>query len=104
MKSIVVILCIFLSFVSACTSKTSEPNKTAEQIHLTVPQETEWEQAKELLLAGKVETLTQAHDRTVILTLKDGSQFTTKEPALDDIFRLVEQCGAKCAEIMIATE
>lgn len=104
MKNIVVILCILLLFVSASSSRTSQPNKTGEQVNLTVPEETEWKQAKEMILDGKVESLTQAHDRTVILTLKDGSQFTTKEPVLDDIFRLLQQCGAKCSEIIIATE
>ena len=104
MKCFYLILGVMVAFLSACSSNSAEPNKAAEQTNLTVPQETKWEQAKELILARKVETLTQSHDRTVILTLKDGSQFTTKEPVLDDIFRLVEQCGAKCSEIMIATE
>jgi len=103
MKSVVIILSL-LTLLIACTSKTSEANQPGAEINSTAPQETEWEQAKELLLAGKVESLTQAHDRTVILTLKDGSQFTTKEPTLDEIFKRVEQCGAKCSEITIATE
>lgn len=104
MKCFSLILCIMVAFLSACTSNSAEPNELAEQVNMTVPEEIEWEQAKEMILAGKVKTLTQAHDHTVILTLKDGSQFTAKEPVLDDIFRLVEQCGAKCAEVMIATE
>jgi uncharacterized protein YceK len=105
MKSIVIILWVLLSLVlSACTSNTSEANKTGEEVNLTIPQETDWEQAKEWILAGKVETLTQAHNLTVILVLKDGSQFTTKEPVLDEIFKVVEQCSAKCSEITIATE
>jgi hypothetical protein len=104
MKCLNLILGIMVAFLSACTSNSVEANKIGEQVNLTVPRETKWEQAKELILAGNVETLTQSHDRTVILVLKDGSQLTTKGPVLDDIFRLVEQCGTKCSEIMIATE
>ena len=104
MKSLHLFLGIMVAFLSACTSNSVGPNKARERFNLTMPQEADWERAKELILDGKVETLAQAHDRSVILTLKDGSQFTTKEPALDEIFRLVKQCGAKCSEIMIATE
>ena len=102
MKSNLAILCTIILFLTACTAPKS--NKTGDELNLTSPQETGWELAKEMILAGKVETLTQFHDLKVILELKDGSQFTTTEPALDDIVKVVEQCGAKCSDTSIITE
>ena len=102
MKSSVAILCILMLSLTACT--TPESNKTGDDVNTASPQETSWELAKEMILAGQVETLTQFHDLKVILELKDGSQFITTEPALDDIVKLVEQCGARCSETSIITE
>ena len=57
-----------------------------------------------MILEGKVETLTQFHDLKVILELKDGGQVITTEPALDDIVKVLEQCGAKCSDTSIISE
>lgn len=102
MKSTTVILYILLLLLTACAAPA--PTKAEEEVNLTSPQETTWEQAKEMILAGKVKTLVQSHNLKVELELKDGSQFTVTEPALDDVFRVVEQCGARCADIVLMTE
>jgi hypothetical protein len=46
----------------------------------------------------------QAHSLEVTLTLKDGRQLITTEPEIDAVFRVIEQCGERCADIQIATE
>lgn len=102
MKSIVIILCILLLLLTACAAPT--PDKSEKEINLAVPQKTGWEAAKEMILAGKVKMITQSHNLTVILDLKDGSQFTTTEPTIDEVFRVVEQCDTKCADISLMTE
>lgn len=102
MKCTAVILCMLFLLLTGCT--TPAPNKAEQEVNLTIPQETGWDMAKEMILAGKVKTITQSHDLKVILDLKDGSQFTTTEPAIDEVFRVVEQCGAKCENIGLMTE
>jgi len=102
MKSNLAILCIIIPFLTACT--TSEQNKAGDDVNTTSPRETGWELAKEMILEGKVETLTQFHDLKVILELKDGGQVITTEPALDDIVKVLEQCGAKCSDTSIISE
>ena len=102
MKSSVAILCVITLFVAACTP--AESNKTGNELNTPSPQEIRWELAKEMILEGNVETLTQFHDLNVILELKDGSQLITTEPALDDVVKVVEQCGAKCSDTSIISE
>lgn len=63
-----------------------------------------WEQARTLILSGQVAQIFQLHNLTVTLALKDGRVVTTREPAIDDVFAVVEDCGAPCADILIATE
>lgn len=63
-----------------------------------------WEQSKLLILNGQVESIAQFHDLTVVLTLKDGRTILTKEPAIDDVFKLIEQCGQQCADIVQITQ
>ncbi|MEJ2264537.1 MAG: hypothetical protein P8X95_13910 [Anaerolineales bacterium] len=63
-----------------------------------------WEDAQNLILEGRVSQVTQLHNLTVILDLKDGSTVKTIEPAIDDVFKVIQQCGDKCADIIRATE
>jgi hypothetical protein len=63
-----------------------------------------WDEIKLMILNGQVESVAQFHDLTVVLTLKDGRTIWTKEPAIDEVFKLVEQCGQKCAEIVQITQ
>ena len=63
-----------------------------------------WAEAVALLQSGQVEMAAQSHTLDVELTLKDGSTVTTREPAIDDLFRVVEECGEPCADILLATE
>ncbi len=63
-----------------------------------------WEEAQNLILKGEVAQVTQLHNLTVFLTLKDGNMVQTVEPNIDDVFDVVDQCGDPCSDIIIATE
>jgi hypothetical protein len=63
-----------------------------------------WEEAQAIILEGQVEQIFQFHDLTVIMTLKDGTQIETIEPAIDEVLRIIDRCGDKCADISFATE
>jgi hypothetical protein len=63
-----------------------------------------WDEAKSIILNGEVAEVFQLHSLEVKLTLKDGSKLSTTEPAIDDVFKVIEECGEKCADIKVATE
>lgn len=63
-----------------------------------------WEEAQNLILEGGVSQVTQLHDLTVILDLKDGTTVKTTEPAIDEVFKVIDQCGDPCSDIIRATE
>ena len=68
------------------------------------PSQVDWETAIEILNSGDVEMVAQLHSLEVILTLKDGTEIRTVEPAIDAIFQEVEKCGSPCSRITLATE
>ena len=68
------------------------------------PMTLSWPEAEKMILSGDVQQVAQTHALVVYLTLKDGREFVTKEPSIDEVFRLVERCGEKCAGIALATE
>ena len=68
------------------------------------PVQVEWSEAERAIRNGQVKQATQTHARQVILRLKDGQTITTTEPALDDVFAIIRQCGERCADILIASE
>lgn len=63
-----------------------------------------WEEARSIILNGEVAQVFQLHSLEVKLTLKNGNKLSTTEPAIDDIFKVIEECGEKCADISVATE
>jgi len=68
------------------------------------PDEVNWTDALEILNSGQVSQIVQTHNLDVVLILKDGTQIKTTEPAIDEIFLEVGNCGTACAEILLATE
>ncbi|MBN1451788.1 MAG: hypothetical protein JW963_12295 [Anaerolineales bacterium] len=68
------------------------------------PAEISWETAILILNTGRVIEVVQSHNLDITLTLADGNQIKTIEPALDDIFREVERCGYICSAISLITE
>ena len=67
-------------------------------------QRVSWDEAKALITSGEVQHAFQSHALEVRLYLKDGRSVVTTEPAIDEIFRVIRDCGAPCATIPIATE
>lgn len=63
-----------------------------------------WAEAEALILSGTVAQVTQFHSLQVTLTLNDGRQVITTEPAIDEVMRVIETCGDPCANMLIATE
>ena len=68
------------------------------------PSEIAWHDVPDLLATGEVETVFQTHALAVTFLMRDGSEIETTEPRIDDIFRLVDECGAPCVETALATE
>jgi hypothetical protein len=63
-----------------------------------------WDEAKALITGGKVQQAFQTHALEVRLYLKDGTSVATTETRIDEVFQVIRDCGAPCADIMIATE
>jgi hypothetical protein len=63
-----------------------------------------WDEAKGLITGGMVTQAFQTHALEVRLNLKDGTSVVTTEPRIDEVFRVIRECGAPCSSIMIATE
>jgi hypothetical protein len=75
-------------------------NVLPEQSGESIP----WDEARELILAGEVQQVTQLHSLKVTLIMKDGRQLVTMEPEIDDVFDVVNACGDPCADMILATE
>ncbi len=63
-----------------------------------------WQEAIEILKSGKVDSVFQTHSRVVTLIMKDGSELQTREPSIDLVFDVIDECGAPCADIAKITE
>ena len=61
------------------------------------------EEAKKLILEGKVTSIFQAHSLEVRLTTEEG-EFSTREPEIDEVWKAWKACGSRCAKIQLATE
>jgi hypothetical protein len=55
-------------------------------------------------MEGKVKQVTQTHDLQIVLELKTGDQWQTSEPSIDDVFKIVNNCGKPCKNMILATE
>lgn len=63
-----------------------------------------WEAAVAMILNGEVTRLAQNHLLQVTLDLKDGRSLVAVEPNMDDVMKVVEQCGDLCKDIPLMTE
>jgi hypothetical protein len=98
MRNLIAIVLLVSVLLTACAAG-------GEKIEPTpLPPQMEWEDAVSLLNTGEVMQVTQLHNKTVYLTLKDGQETMTVEPALDDIFDQIQKCGAPCSNIVLAME
>jgi hypothetical protein len=63
-----------------------------------------WVQASSLIMDGQVAQVIQLHSLKVILVLDDGRVVETFEPAIDDVFKVIDECGQACSDIIVVTE
>ena len=68
------------------------------------PRRISWEEAVEVINDGKVQRGFQSHSLFVSLQLSNGSILHTKQPSIDEIFRVIDDCGSKCDRASILTE
>lgn len=64
----------------------------------------EWSAVEALVAAGGVADVFQSHTLQVIINMKDGTGYVVIEPAKDEIFKLLDQCGEKCFEVKRVSE
>jgi len=64
----------------------------------------EWSEVAALLAAGQVADVFQSHTLLVILNMKDGTSYVATEPAKDEIFKLLDQCGEACLQVKRVSE
>ncbi|MBI2907438.1 MAG: hypothetical protein HYX92_07285 [Chloroflexi bacterium] len=62
-----------------------------------------WSSAQGFILRGEVSQVTQTQSRRVILLLRDGRTIVT-ESRIDEVRRLIQICGERCSDIVVATE
>lgn len=68
------------------------------------PDSIDWQTASQWILDGKVKQIVQTHALNVTMDLKSGEKWQTVEPKIDDIFKVIETCGAYCEDIIMMTE
>ena len=67
------------------------------------PNEISREEAKNLILEGKVKSIFQAHSLEVRLTTEEG-ELSTREPKIDEVWEVLKACGNLCSKMQLATE
>ena len=68
------------------------------------PGEAEWLAIKQAIANCEVESVWQAHDRSVSAKLKNGEKLVSVEPELDDIIDLAIAAEPECGKILMGTE
>ena len=63
-----------------------------------------WADAQTLIRKCNVRQVSQAHSLAIYLERKDGKEFYTIEPMIDDIFEVVQENSVACGDIIMATE
>lgn len=101
-KQLMIGVLLILVVVLAACSPNAEPSPSPGGDGY--PGEVVWEQAVELLYTGDVVAVSQLHNLTVTLEMKDGSVVKTIEPQIDAIFQEIDKCGQPCKRIVLITE
>lgn len=63
-----------------------------------------WPQARSIIENCQAEMVTQTHALDVYITLSDGQRVRTVEPAIDDVFDVLQSVQGSCPQIPVATE
>lgn len=64
----------------------------------------EWSDVDALLKSGQVAEVFQRFSLPIVITMKDGRIILVVSPAKDEIFKLLDQCGAQCNDIRRLSE
>jgi hypothetical protein len=59
---------------------------------------------QEMISDGQVTSVSQSHSLQVSLALTDGRVLHTVEPQIDEVLRVVNQCGERCRGVVVVTE
>lgn len=62
-----------------------------------------WGKVARVLEAGKIKAIVQTEDLVVRMKMEDGGCFITREPHIDAIVPLIEECGSACAEVKLVS-
>src|SRR5437763_711729 len=60
------------------------------------PVQVQWNVVVSAILSGTGTCVFQSHHLDVFLSLNNGTVLATKEPAIDDVFQVVQQCASRC--------
>lgn len=101
--NLIILICVLLALAGFAIVKNLNPSSEPHP-STSWPDEVDWPTAIEILNSGQVAEVFQSHNLEVVLTLKDGTQIRTMEPAIDEIFKEVELCGKACARLILSTE
>lgn len=67
-------------------------------------EEVSWNEAKKMILSGRIVKIQQSHSREVVLTAKNGKVFSSISPNLDDVFAVIDQVDPKGVFILVYVE
>ncbi len=63
-----------------------------------------WSDAQAMVTSLQIAKVIQSKSLEVTLYTKDARIFKTTEPALDDIIKVIQQCGADCKVIKVVNQ
>jgi hypothetical protein len=75
-----------------------------EAVDTSEEKEIEWEEAKRMILKGRVVNVGQTHSRNVQIVGTDGRRYRTIEPRIDDVLYLTKEVDPKGLFIDYETE
>lgn len=92
--------------IAAPTDNTQSGGGTAGGAYPAPAQneEIDWSIAQMRIMNGEVSGVVQTQSLQVMLTLEDGRTLVTTEPALDDVFKVLDQCGDPCKDVTRETK
>ena len=73
-------------------------------VNPTTDRKIEWQEAKQLILKGKIISVSQTHSLRVDLMGQDGQQYTTKESKIDEVLHVVKEVDPKMVFMSYVTE
>ena len=90
---------VLIFVVSVCMTACGGSRKSA-----AVSRAVNWTEAQRLLRDCQVKAVGQTHSRLVTLKLRHGGGVFTREPRIDDVFRILNRLPRACRPTTVATE